>query len=57
MEEFEVKRCGILIAYDPYNKMSHLINKGLSGEGIGHERFENCGSVWAGFPRLLSSHR
>ena len=38
---------------NPVSKMPHRMKKGLSGEGIGHERFENSGSVWAGIIGFL----
>ena len=35
------------------SKMSHHMKRGLTGEGIGHERFDNSSRVRAGIPRSL----
>jgi len=53
-EEFEVRRMGMLtVGSNAYNTCE---KQSSTGEGIGQERFEKSGSVWAGIPRPLSSN-
>ena len=48
MDEFEERRTGVLTTGEWCNLVSMMschMKKWVSGEGIGHERFENSGSV------------
>ena len=37
------------------SKMLHRMKRSLRGQGIWHERFENCGSVWDDITCTLQS--